>query len=104
MKASSMLGMSVGWALTSLAIAVDVGVEDALFWPCLAMTLPAVLGIGGVLRTVKKKPEPLEKKHLIGFGLLGAVLVVLSVLAIIAGIYWNKPPPADVVVDEAVVQ
>lgn len=106
MKVSSLLGLSLGWVLTALAVALDVGAQDPLFWPALAMTLPAVLGLGGVLRSLRQKPEPLEAKRVIGFAVVGGVLVTVAVLLIIAGMYWNKPPPGaqqdqgGVIIDE----
>ncbi|MFT3711748.1 MAG: hypothetical protein QM817_29265 [Archangium sp.] len=95
MKVSSMLGLSIGWALTALAVAIDVGSEDPLFWPALAMTVPSVVGIGGVLRSLRQKPEPLQGVRVIGFAFVGGLLVTLAVLAIIAGLFWNKPPPGE---------
>jgi hypothetical protein len=95
MKVSSMLGLSIGWALTALAVAIDVGTEDALFWPALAMTVPAIIGIGGVLRALRQKPEPLQGLRVIGFAFIGGLVVTLAVLAIIAGLFWNKPPAGE---------
>lgn len=95
MKVSSMLGLSIGWALTALAVAIDVGNEDPLFWPALAMTVPAVVGIIAVVRSLRRKPEPLQGARVIGFAFVGGLLVTLAVLAIIAGLFWNKPPPGS---------
>ena len=97
MRVSSLLGLSVGWLLTCLVVAFDVGAEDLIFVPTLALGLPALIGLGLGIRAYMRAspPEPLKLGRLVGFGVLGALFVTLAVLGLIAIFYWGEPlPPA----------
>lgn len=95
MRVSNLLGLSAGWLLTSLGVAFDVGVEDLIFFPALALGLPAVLGLVVGARKFRKTspPETLQLGRLIGFGVLGIVLMTVATLALIAAFYWGEPVP-----------
>ena len=95
MRNSSLLGLSVGWLLASLAMAFDVGTEDLLFYPSLALGLPTLLGLMVGVQTHRKADphQPLSVRHFIGFAVLGGVIVLLSALALITGLYWGEPLP-----------
>ena len=95
MRVSSLLGLSVGWLITSLGIAFDVGADDLIFFPSLALGLPAVFGLVMGLRAFRKArpPEPVSMARLIGFGVLGVVLMTLASLGLIAAFYWGQPVP-----------
>ena len=95
MRLSSLLGLSVGWLLTSLAMAFDVGREDVIFFPVLALAAPAVFGLVMGVRDYRKAtpPEVFSVGRFIAFGLVGVVLMTLATLAVIAAIYWGEPLP-----------
>ncbi|MBL8912310.1 MAG: hypothetical protein JNM17_16585 [Archangium sp.] len=112
MKVASFLGLSLGWALTALAASLSVGMEDPLFWPSLAITLPALVGMFGAARAQRQKKEVLSVVRVAAFGVLGALIATAAVLALIAGLFWNKPVPGSpeserahpgVVVDDQIV-
>lgn len=112
MKVASFLGLSLGWALTALAAAISVGTDDPLFWPSLAITLPAIVGMFGAARAQRDKKETLSLPRVVAFGVLGALIATAAVLALIAGLFWNKPVPGSaeaagqpgVVIDEQIVE
>ncbi len=95
MRNSSLLGLSLGWLLASLAMAFDVGIDDPLFFPSLALGLPTILGLMAGVQTHRKTAphQPISVRHFIGFALVGVVIVVLSALALITGLYWGEPLP-----------
>jgi hypothetical protein len=94
MRVSSLLGLSVGWLITSLGMAFDVGADDRIFFPTLALGLPAVLGLIMSVRAFRKASprEPLMLSRLIGFGILGVVLMTAVTLGLIAIFYWGQSP------------
>ena len=100
MKVSRLLGFSGSWLVTAVVIAFDLGVNDTLFFPTLCLGIPAFVGLGVSLRALRSKPEPLERRQVVGFGVLGALVVMLSVLLLIAVTYWGEPLPGDEPMDE----
>ncbi|MFO0595805.1 MAG: hypothetical protein U0228_10885 [Myxococcaceae bacterium] len=95
MKTSGLLGLSLGWLVASLAIAVDFGPHDTLFWPTLAIGLPALVGLVTSLRSIKTDKEPLQRGRVIGFSLVGAIIVFASVLLLVAMIFKGQPLPGE---------
>lgn len=95
MKTSGLLGLSLGWLLASIAIAIDLGPRDMLFVPTLAVGTPALVGLFTSLRTLRRDKEPLQRGRLIGFSLLGAVIVFASVLLLVAVVYKGQPLPGE---------
>ena len=95
MRVSSLLGLSVGWLLTCLVMAFDVGTDDLIFVPTMALGLPALIGLVSGIRKHRQTspPEPLMLWRLIGFGVLGVVFVTLAVLGLIAIFNWGEPLP-----------
>ena len=92
MRVSSLLGLSVGWLMTSLAMAFDVGADDVIFFPILAVGLPSVFGVVmSVVEYRKTTPrEPLNLSRLIGFGILGVLFMFAATLGLVAAL--GLPP------------
>lgn len=90
MRTSSMLGLSGGWLLTALLCALDVGPADPLFFPSLALGLPAVVGLAIAVRAQRQQPEPVQLWRLLGFGVLGVAVVTLSILGILAALFGGQ--------------
>jgi hypothetical protein len=95
MRVSSLLGLSTGWLMTSVGLALDVGVDDLIFYPTLVLGLPAVFGLVMGIRKFRKAspPETLQLGRLIGFGILGIVLMTAATLGLITVFYWGQPLP-----------
>jgi hypothetical protein len=101
MKVSRLLGFSGSWLITAIVIAFDFGADDTLFWPTLALGLPAFVGLGVSLRELRVKRQPLVRRDVVGFGVLGAVVVMLSVLFLVSVTFWGEPLPGEESGDEA---
>lgn len=96
MRASSLLGLSAGWLLTSIAVAIDVGPDDLIFFPSLALGVPAVVGLVVGTQAFRKTPETVHVVRLTAFILLGVLLMTTATMALLAAFYWGTPiPPAD---------
>jgi hypothetical protein len=97
MRASSLLGLSAGWLLTSIAVAVDVGPDDLIFFPSLALGVPAVVGLVVGARAFRQAPpEPIHAMKMTAFVILGVFLMTMATMALLAAFYWGTPiPPAD---------
>ena len=95
MRVSSLLGLSTGWLATSVGLAVDVGVDDLVFWPTLVLGLPAAFGLVMSIRQFRKAspPEALQLGRLAGFSIIGVLLMGLGQLGLIALFYWGQPLP-----------
>ena len=95
MRVSNLLGFATGWLITSVGVAIDVGADDVIFFPSLALGLPAVFGLVVGLRKFQKAspPEPIQLSRLVGFGVLGVVLMTLASLGLIAAFYGGQPVP-----------
>ena len=96
MRVSSLLGLSVGWLITSLGMAFDVGPADVIFFPTLALGVPALIGLVGSVVTYRKATprEPLKLWWLIVFGVLGVLLMTAGTLALIALLAPLAPEPS----------
>ncbi|MDP1821600.1 MAG: hypothetical protein Q8L48_00070 [Archangium sp.] len=95
MRVSSLLGLSVGWLISTLGFAFDVGTHDVIFYPTLLLGLPAVLGLVVSVRRYRAVApvEPFSLGRFLGFGVLGVVIVTLAVLVVISIFYWGEPLP-----------
>lgn len=96
MRVSSLLGLSVGWLITTWGVAFDVGADDVIFVPTLALGLVALVGlvVSGRRYRAAAPVEPFSLVRFIGFAVLGVVIVTLAVLGLIAIFYWGAPIPA----------
>ncbi len=94
MRLSSMLGLSSGWLFAASFCAIDVGFEDPLFFPCVALSVPALIGVVASVRALRLKHERLEPVRIASFAVLGAFVVTVAVLAIIAALFPVDAAPA----------
>jgi len=95
MRVSNWLGLTAGWLVTSLGMAFDVGVHDLIFFPTLVLGVPALVGLVMAIRRFQKAspPETLQWSRLIGFAVLGVLLMTAATLGLIAAFYWGEPLP-----------
>lgn len=95
MRVSSLLGLSVGWLITTWVFAFDVGADDVIFVPTLGLGLVALLGlvVSGRRYRAAAPVEPFSLVRFIGFAVLGVAIVTLAVLGLVAIFYWGEPIP-----------
>ena len=95
MRFSNWIGLTTGWLITSVGVAIDVGAEDVIFYPSLVLGLPALIGLVMTIQKFRKAspPQSLQLGRLVGFGILGVVLMTLATLGLITAFFWGQPLP-----------